>query len=284
MSVRRNPNLGLSPMRARRRRLFWVRFYIIVFFVFLIIFGLAILSSHEKMIVKTFLISGNNSISNNEILRVANQDMVGRYFGLFAKSNFLIFPRFKIKQDLLNEFRIIDDLDISWKSWQTVAISITERKPHSVWCGLAIKGPVDDCYFIDEHGYIFGRAPTFSGTVFIKNYGPYLLNSNESTSTPNPIGHYFLKQTDYSNLFVLRDILSEKSLNVNSIYFDGFDFRFTLTNGVVLIFNDRGGGLAVAFQNLFTVINSGDLDLIKGSNDIVYIDLRFTDKIVIGKK
>jgi hypothetical protein len=29
----------------------------------------------------------------------------------------------------------------------------------------------DECYFLDEHGFVFSEAPTFSGNAYIAFYG-----------------------------------------------------------------------------------------------------------------
>jgi cell division septal protein FtsQ len=202
--------------------------------------------------------------------------MAGRYFYLFSKSNSLLFPRFKIKADILSEIKTVKDADISWKNWQTVDITISEREPHSVWCGndQAVIGA--ECFLVDKEGYIYSQAPTFSGSVFIKDY------VNISTST-NPIGQYFLPRGIYAQIFNLISTLDSNNLRVVSVFFDGFDFRFTLETGPIIIFNDKNG-FKLPFDNLFTAIETKNLDLEKDTLSISYIDLRFDNKIIVGKK
>ena len=86
MSATRNPNLGPSHVRARKRRLFWIRFYIVSFFVFVIIFGLAIFSGNERVKIQTIIVSGNAAVSSDAVLAIANRDMAGRYWYLFSLS------------------------------------------------------------------------------------------------------------------------------------------------------------------------------------------------------
>lgn len=259
MRAKRNPNLGLSQVRERRRRLFWVRFYIILFFVLFITFTLAILSGHDRVSIKTFLVTGNGAVSSSEILAIAQKDIAGRYFGLFARKNILIFPGWEIERDILEQIKTIKSVDVSWKDWQTVNIEISERKPHSVWCD-------SECFFVDSHGFIFSKAPTFSGNLFIKAYGDVM---------PGDI---------YTQIFYLIELLDKKGIEVVSVNYDKIDFTFTLENGVKIIFNDQAGSFGTAFSNLFTAIESGNLDLLKEENKIDYVDLRTDSKILIGKK
>jgi hypothetical protein len=276
MSVTRNPNLGPSQMRQRRRRLFFIRFYIILFLLLVLIFSLAILSGHERVKIQTITVSGNAAVSADDIIAIAKRDMTSRYGYLFSKSNSLIFPRFKIEADLLKEIKTINEVNINWNNWQQISIVVTERKPHSVWCGADIKAIEPECFFVDKQGYIYSQAPVFSGPMFIKNY----LEISTSTS---PIGQYFLPPQKYLQIFSLIDLLDQKNINIVYFLFDGTDFRFGLDSGPEIIFNDKNK-FELSFGNLFQALDTGTLDLVKDSINIKYIDLRFDNKIVVGKK
>ncbi len=250
--------------------MFLIRISIVLFFILLIVLGLAILSGHEKVKVQTILVTGNAAVPTNDVMAIANRDMAGRYGYLFAKSNSLIFPRFQIREDLLSEIKTIKDADISWSNWQTIAVEIIERKPHSVWCA-----EYDSCFFVDKEGYIYSEAPSFSGTMFVKGYG------NVSTSTP-VIGQYFLSRPTYVQIFNLIQLLDQKNIKVTSVSFDGTDYKFNLETGPEIIFDSKNGFESV-FQNLFSAIETKNLDLEKEAGLIKYIDLRFDNKIVVGR-
>jgi len=86
MAVTRNPNLGPSPIRAKKRRLFFVRFYIVYFFCWSW-FSVWLFSGHEKIIIKNIIISGNATA------RMMNPGRLSigpgwPYWQLFPKSNF----------------------------------------------------------------------------------------------------------------------------------------------------------------------------------------------------
>jgi len=275
MSTTRNPNLSLSHAHARKRRLFLIRLYIILFFVFVIVFGLAIFSGNEKVKIQTIIVSGNAAVSSDTVLAIAKRDMAGRYWYLFSRANSLIFPRFQIKKDLLKEIKTISDVSISWNNWQQISITITERRPHSVWCGNDMRIS-ESCFFVDKYGYIYSEAPTFSGSIFIKDYG------NISTST-GAVGQYFLSRQTYSKIFNLVDSLDKNNIKVVAVSFDGTDFRLILESGPAIVFTNKDN-FDSAFQNLFTAVENKSLDLVDGAGNISYIDLRFDNKIVIGKK
>jgi len=283
MSVIRNPNLGPSQMRMRRRRLFLIRSCIVLFFLLIIVLGLAIYSGHEKVKIQTILVSGNAAVSSDAILATANQVMSGRYYYLFAKNNYLIFPRWEIQERLLEEFKTIKEVDISWENWQIISIKITERRPHSIWCGADIKAVEQKCYFVDKEGYIYGLAGIFSGSMFVKNYCPILSNQLQNISQINPLGSYFLSKNIYIQIYDLIQILDQRGLKVTTVSFDGADFKFKLDTGPEIIFNNKRA-FELSFQNLFSAIETENLNLEKDASLINYIDLRFDNKIVVGKK
>lgn len=281
MSAKRNPNLGPSHIRAKRRRLFLVRASIILFFILVLLVTLAIFSGHEKVKVENIVVSGNAAVSTESITTIAKRDMTGRYLYLFSRANSIIFPRFKIKADMLAEIKTVKGVKISWADWQTINIEIEERKPHSVWCtAVADKETMDSkCYFIDSTGFIYSSAPFFSGNLFIKNYS--LVGGEGSPADVSPIGKMFLPESTYSQIYRIISILDENNIKIVSLSYDGFDYTFTTDRGPEIIFNKVDSR---PFENLFVAIEKGELDLAQKSASIRYVDLRFDNKIVIGKK
>ena len=275
MSATRNPNLGSSHVRQKRHRLFFVRFGIVLFFLLMIIFGLAIFSGNERITVKTFIVSGNAAVSSDEVLAITNRDMTGRYFHLFTRNDFLIFPRFQIEDDLLIEIKTLKEVNIDWTAWGQITIRVTERKPHSVWC-TDLNNLQSECFLVDETGYLYSEAPVFSGNIFIKDYG------HISTST-DPIGQHFLPSDIYAQIFNLVNVLAEQSIKVIAVSFDSSDFNFTLDNGLIIIFNNKNG-LMAPFQNLLSALETKNLDLVRDAGSMNYLDLRYDNKIIIGKK
>jgi hypothetical protein len=281
MSATRNPNLAPSQMRIRRRRQFFIRLYIILFFLAVIVLGLAIFSGYKKVVIQIIIISGNAAVTSDDVLAIVNQDISGRYFYLFSRSNSMIFPRSRIRADLLEQNKTIKDLDISWDNWQQISIILTERKPHSVWCGKDILNPAPTCYFMDRDGYVY-KETGFTGTIFVKNYGP-LTGGQISSKSESPVGSYFLSKQMYLHIFSLIDKLSEYGLRVSAVSFDETDFKFVLEIGPTIIFNDEAS-FDTSFSNLLVALETKNLDLINEAKTINYIDLRYDSKIVIGRK
>lgn len=226
---------------------------------------MAIFSGSKRVTIQTIIVSGNAAVSADDVLAVANRDMAGRYWYLFARNNALIFPRFQIERDLLTEIKTIKEININLDNWQQISISIVERKPHSVWCGQDIKNPEPRCSFVDKEGLVYGPAPVFSGTMYIRFYGSI------------PV------KTVYSQIFGLIDLLSKNNMKIIAVLYDNFDYKFILESGPEIIFNNKNA-FELSFQNLFSAIETKNLDLEKDATIIKYIDLRFDNKIVVGKE
>lgn len=253
-----------------------------MFLLAILILGSAILSGHEKVKVETISIYGNATTTSDQVIDIARKDMAGRYFYLFAKNNSLIFPRFQIKRDILSEIKTVKDVDIFWVNWNEIGITVYERRPHSVWCGKDITVLDAPCYLVDKEGYIYSPAPLFSGDMYVRNYGPTFSTLND-ISNINYIGSYYLFTKTYTQIFNLIQILEKNNMKVVSVSFDGFDYKFGLKSGPIIIFNDKTS-FSSSFQNLFTAIETKNLDLVADAGIINYIDLRFDNKVVIGKK
>jgi len=273
MNPRKNPNLGVSQVRAKKRRLLKIRLTIIFGVLFFVIIGLALLSGIDKTKISNIKISGNIAVGRQEIEDIVNTDLSGRYFYLFSKRNSLIFPRFFIEKDLANTIKRFEGVNVEWSDLNTITITVKERKPFSLWCGNNLL-KTEDCYFMDETGYIFGVAPIFSGNAFVKNFG--------GISSNFPIGENFLNPLTYLELNKFIDSISGLGFRSGTLFYNGDDFSLVLENGIEIKFSDKIG-FQSAFDNLSSAINANQIDLALGSEKIKYVDLRFGDKVLVGK-
>ncbi|MEI6528421.1 MAG: hypothetical protein WCO10_01980 [bacterium] len=274
MSATRNPNLGPSQLRLKKRRLFWIRSYIVAGVLFVLVIGLAIASGIEKTKIKNISVSGNVSVTKGEILDITERDLEGRYWYLFSRRNSLIFPRFKIESDLSLGIKRFEAVNVGWVDLNTIEIIVKERKPYSLWCG-ADERISDQCYFMDNTGYIFGVAPIFSGNAFLKYFG-------KIDEKKDPIGQYYLGAADYPAIDSFVAKFNELGYRLDSVSFDGRDFYLTLENGVQVILPGKNN-LNALFDNLSLAISSKQIDFL-GNTSLKYVDLRFDNKILVGKK
>ena len=168
----------------------------------IIFIALVYFSRLSSLNINNIEISGNQIVETSAIKDVVQQQISGKYFFFFPKSDIFIYPGNAIKNALENKFKILENINVSVKTNHTLVVTLSERKGVYTWCGMSpdvgIPTSGDNCYFIDDNGYIFNQAPYFSGEVYFKFYG----NSG--------IGSYFSMQ-NFQQLISFKNILIIKN-------------------------------------------------------------------------
>ena len=258
----------------------------IVFFFFcflLILVSLTFLSRWQKLNIDTIQIFGNQVIETQNIKSVVKENLVGHYFWLFPKTNFLLYPKKQIKNKLADKFKRLADISINTDKIKTLQISVSEREGKYLWCGTLIPTLVNNtsdikCYFMDKDGYIFDEAPYFSGAVYSKFYG------STGTTAENPSGIYFLKE-NFTKIISFENILKEMGLNPTAFWLDdNNEGNISLSGepmaGPRIIFKMDSDYEKIA-QNLQAAISTEPLqtDLKNKFASLLYLDLRFGNKV-----
>jgi hypothetical protein len=168
----------------RRRRTRRVRLLILILILVISLGGaLAYFSADRHLTINTIIVTGNKFISTNDVQTLIQKDISGRYLHLFARANSLIYPQSKIYNDLISTFTRIEHVTISRDNLNTLHISIVERSGIYLYCGPQIPILTSDigenCYFVNSDGYIFDKAPYFSGDVYFKYYAPLQDDTNQ---------------------------------------------------------------------------------------------------------
>ncbi len=117
---------------------------------------------------------GTNSISNSEIKDQVAEKLLGNYYFIYSKGNSYLFPKHEIETALLQTFPRLATVAVRRASDKAITIKITEREPFALWCGEEYNKEIyelNDCWYIDNTGFVFDRAPTFSGGVYLEVYG-----------------------------------------------------------------------------------------------------------------
>lgn len=302
----------------RRKRIFWTKFVLFIVFLIFLIWGASYVSKLEKINISNINIIGNKVIQEKDILEIVDKNLEGNYLGLFSKSNILFYPKSKIKEELTGSFLRIKDLIISFENFKSININIAERVPFALYCenkiinleldvpndslqentevndeiatssdlviGLPSKlkegKEIEECYFMDDIGYIYAEAMSFTDDVYFKYQGKLNhINSFESQIT-NPLGKIYLAdapkgQFEKINLFIrfLKDI----NVDVYRLLIkENGDYELSFDNDSILIF-DKQQDFDILLENLQAVlIDLGDL----GEKEFEYIDLRFNNKVL----
>ena len=242
-------------------------------FSFSVIFAsLAYISRSEELNISKIEIIGNKIIDASAVKIVVEKEIAGHYFWFFPKANILIYPKNSIKQELYNKFQKLKEVNLYIKERKTVEVYVSEREGKYVWCKNSSIS--EQCYFLDDSGYIFGEAPYFSGEVYFKFYGPA------------DIGTYFLEE-NFRQLIYFRDFLTAKGIKSISLsVLENKDAKISLTSAnkslkePYIIFKINSDFQKIA-ENFETALDTEPLmsNFKNKYSSLEYIDLRFGDKV-----
>jgi len=223
-------------------------------------------SSNQKIRINKVTIDGSSTMDGERIIEFAEEELSGKYFWLFNKDNVFIYPKKKLKNNILEQYKRILDIEIYSDSLTSLTLNIFERKPEYMYCGENISDEIEQCYFLDNTGYIFSKAPYFSGNVFFEFYGHV---------EGGPIGEHFLEENNFKKTILLKDGIEDIGITV--IMFEigkDNDYVFHIKNGGKIFFN-KNQEYGTVLDNLDSALE-GILSLDK---KIEYIDLRFGNKV-----
>jgi cell division septal protein FtsQ len=270
----------LKEAKKKKQHVLRNRTLLYTFLSIAILVGVVFLLRWNKLLIQTVQVSGAKTADSGAMEAVVKNDIAGRYLWVFPKSNFLIYPKSKIKADLAKEFPVLKNISISVNGSQTLSVTVDERQGKYMWCGNdpATTTAQSRCYFMDDSGYIFGPAPYFSGSVYFKFFG------NVGSTTPSGVDFF---PDIFSKLVSFQQSAADIGVNITSILAkDNGDIEFYLASSVpppngpkILINTDAD--LAKEIQNLQAALATDPLqtNFKTKYSSLQYIDLRYGDKV-----
>jgi len=278
-----SPRIAQIKRNRRVRRLRLIILFGVLFIVF--VGALSYFSSHHKILINKIMVSGNSIVDTEEIKSNINSELNGKYFYLFSRANFLIYPHDKIYDSLIYKFPRIESLSIKREGLNTIKVTIEERAGSYLYCGLdipLIKEEIgENCYFVNNDGLIFDKAPYFSGDVYFKYYMKILDDKS------NPLGAQMILPERFHELVRFTDGVS--SLGLKPAYLvisnDGTHSLYLKSSGgnqnPKIIFKEDNS-LPLVFDNLATAMNEKEFanEINSKYDTLSYIDLRFKNKVL----
>jgi len=209
----------LLELKKKRRKIFLNKVLIFTL-VFLVIFiGLAYLSRVSALNISSVGIINNKVIDTENIKNSVNTELSGFYLWFFPKKNILLYSKNSIKDELMNKFPRIKDVNVSLQENRVLEVSITERTALYTWCGetlpsIEVNSTTSECYFLDDSGYIFDKAPYFSGEVYFKFFGK--IDFKDGT----PLGSSFSPEI-FQQFLSFKKILEDTKLEPVTLLLEG---------------------------------------------------------------
>jgi len=278
-----SPRIKEIRHKRRVRRIRRLVFFSVLFVG--IVIGLAFLSGERHTVIDKIVVTGTHIIYQDDIQKEVQANISGKYLYIFYKANSFIYPEGKIYNNLISKFPRIEKLSISREGQKTLHIDITERTGEYLYCGASIpleKAQVgENCYFLNNDGFVFDKAPYFSGNIYFKYY--MALDSDIT----DPLAKQMMSVDNFHKLARFIDGITY--LGFKPIYIVGEkDDTYSLyleyeINGTMpkIIFN-KNDDFGVLLDNLTLAIGKKEFadEIHSKYNTLLYIDLKFKNKVL----
>jgi hypothetical protein len=219
-----------KPFRVKKKksiiksRFFWVFFLILIFVAG--IFFLLFFSQFFK--IEEIIISGNEKVSQNDIMEVIEKDFLGKKY-FFPPANIFLTDFNAIEEDILNKFSNIAAIKIDRDFPATLVLTVTERKAAAIFCQDYNSSKesnnelvVSKCFLCDEEGVIFEEI-TGDSVNLSKIKNPNLKNElrlGEKVATADLLSKILDIFSGAKNLKILTKeflIISEERINLKTL-------------------------------------------------------------------
>ena len=208
-----SPEFYKKKQKAKKIKL------IISFILLLIFLVLAVLFFRwEKFIINEVAIAEEIAVDREEITKLVNKELSGYYFFVIPRNNAFLYQKSLIKEKLLKEFPRFRSLDLKLERFKKLVITALEREPFALYCL-----DTDNCFFLDEGGYIYAKAPSFSDGVYFVY----------KTAMPieSPMGQSLMVENDFRGLNKFLNALPNLGVEASVIELDEDDYRLCLKSG-----------------------------------------------------
>jgi hypothetical protein len=244
-------------------------------------------SHNEKWRIDDIVVTGVEIVSPADITTLVQQELLGNYFWAYARDNSFLFPKLEIEHALLEKFPRLEAVVVKRIDAHTVNIIATERKPYGLWCGEIFNAEPHEllpCWFIDDEGFIFDKAPIISQGVYLEVYGAI-----EGRTKETPIGGR-VPEIRFSRADNLAELLRTRVGDPLRILLksDGeFEIvmqssaQYSMLANVILKLKDEMVPVTIV-DTLISAMNEEFPTGAARTKKLLYVDMRFGNKIFFG--
>jgi cell division septal protein FtsQ len=271
--------------RKRERIRVGLRFAFISLSTFSVLVLIFFACHQDFLRIKNTYVQTDGVLTELEVASVIQSEIDGTFFGVFPKDSALLPQTDILEKKIYTEFPRVSQAVVRRAGMHTLSATIVERVPEALWCGdvvptVAYKEISDEervkeelwgtCYLVDKGGYIYAKAPIYSGNVFPRYYG--------SLKSGEPIAQQFVPESEFSAWQKFYASLARNDIFPQALLFvDERDVEVYLSNGLRILV-PREEGPDVTYTRLLALLESDSLDV---SREIEYVDFRFGTKVFV---
>ena len=259
-----------SSRKLKRKRL--ILKAVVVGVIFIAVFaGIIAFFRIPYLQVEKIEISGNSLIDGDDLIETVKAKLEGKYFGLFPKTNIFIIPKGKILTETPQELKRIKNIALEKKYFGAIAVKIEERRNSALYC------EEEDCAYADENGFVFEKAPYFSGAVFLK-----LIDQRwPDRSVEDFMGSNLIDESEFKKILEFAGLAAKTGGGIMEVVLKKENiYEFYTKEGWKIILNDKNEPRS-AYLNLITAL---DANIKEKRTKLDYIDLRLGNKIYFKYK
>jgi hypothetical protein len=219
---------------ARRRKELLYRTLIVFIVLAVIVSGLSILSRLKRFAIVAIEVSGDNILSKEVVQNAALEKISGNYFGIFPRSNSLIYPNNAVAA-AIRAMPPVREVTVKRRDLKTLDIEVIEREKEFVWC-TAEEGE-EACYMLDYDGLVFALIEGISSTTDFIYRGAL---------APEPLGKNSLPLEEFRRIRFFLEELEGLSVSPREAEISPTDY--------LTIYLERGGKIMVDAKDDLSVI------------------------------
>lgn len=176
--------------------------------------GFIYLMNQPYFFIEDVKVLGTKSIQSDAVVEEVENHLAGSWLGIIPRKNMFFYGGDTLKQRLYKVFPEIYTMDISTHVSE-IDITIDERDVHSLWCVDREYEHLfdEECYFADQDGYWYAKAPYFSDNVLTKIFLDPKVDSIM-------LGDRFFNGSEFERFFTFRQALEENyKIEIQKIIF-----------------------------------------------------------------
>ncbi len=263
----------LTHATKRSRKIFWRRIVlgsstviVMASLSALIYFG----TRATSLSISTVAVEGTETLEPARITERANSLLAGSYYGVIPYRFMYLFPHDRLVS-VIKEMPRISTVDV-WRQGAALTIAVTEHAPAMLWCG---SGEGGDCYYVDDAGEAYEKAPQLSGNTLTR----FVIDGVEPKQ-----GDSLLSSDVRAGLLAMARTMEERhDFRVSRIeYAENGDVTLSLTGGGRIQLSTQND-LETTYANLASILSSDEFAHLEPGN-FERIDLRFGSKVFVQEE
>lgn len=223
--------------------------------------------------VRTVQVTGARPDDHARVADIADEILRTSYGYIIPKRFIVWYPKQAIAAAVADAFPAFSGVHPHLNPFSGLTIAVEERTPAALWCGDIVPNDAYTpgvCYYMDEAGFIYERAPSPPPSVYVWLYG--------ALDQSDPIKATFLNKDTLATFTRLEQSLKDAGVPVRAILVnDEQDAELYLEQGqrILVAYADDPDDLS---SRLIAVLNADALKNID-LHMLDYIDLRFGNKV-----